>query len=139
MGVIVRRGPPVDKTVLAIPAVQPCGEEPTESRRDSDRVYGSYHRYVADAYDCTLLKLKDHVSGKRHRCRGKITAHHLDTVGSGGEDAANVNPVCVQAHDEFHTLGVAEVARRYQIDPWEIALRIFLGWQKFTGRTGAEA
>ena len=133
MGVVVRRLGKIDRSVLAIPAVQPRGEEPVESRRDSDRVYVSYHRHVADEYDCTLRGLRDHATGKRHRCRGKITGHHLDTVGSGAEDQGNQVPACVQAHDEFHTLGNAEVARRYEIDPWEIALRIFLRWQKSRG------
>lgn len=139
MGVVVRKLAKIDKSLLAIPAVQPCGEEPTETRRESDRVYGSFHRFVADGFDCMLRGRMNRVTRQWHRCRGKVTGLHIHSVGSGGEDIDGEVPCCVQAHDELESKGEAWVKDRYGRDPREVFELILLRWQKYTGRTGAES
>lgn len=70
-----------------------------------DRVYGSYFRYVK-GFPCA-------VEGDRDECLGEITGHHLKSVGSGGQDAGNLAPLCAKHHTAIHTLGLYDFDRLY--------------------------
>ncbi len=49
-------------------------------------------------------------------CIGVVCAHHVKTRGAGGRDEANLLPLCVQHHQEIHSLGRTTFERRYQMN-----------------------
>ena len=47
-------------------------------------------------------------------CISPIDAHHLTTVGAGGDDVAeNLIPLCRLHHQLLHNIGTPEMAKRY--------------------------
>ena len=97
----MKRGGPIKRTK----PVNPVNRKRKKKRAAEDRVYGSFFRYV-----CTLNCA---VEGEGDLCFGPITGHHLKTVGSGGEDAANTTPLCYRHHRMIHDIGEAEFNRRF--------------------------
>lgn len=46
--------------------------------------------------------------------RNKIEAHHIVSRGAGGDDSeANVVPLCVLHHAEFHKIGIGRFTEKY--------------------------
>jgi len=78
-------------------------------RKAGDRVKGSYFRW-AKTKPCTFLFRGN------HRCWGGMTAHHVRSVGAGGEDFENCLPVCEGMHSEIHSSTKEEIWMRYQVD-----------------------
>lgn len=80
-----------------------------EAHGDDPAVYGPYHAWVG-TLDCLLRKHPG------HRCGGRVTGHHLRSVGAGGTDVGNEVPLCGRAHREVHRIGQRSFATRYGLD-----------------------
>ena len=84
-------------------------KERRRRRREADEVYGSYHQWVSQQ-PCVLA------SYPRSGCFGKITGHHLKSVGAGGRDADNEVSICAKHHVQLHTVGLARFEAVYECD-----------------------
>lgn len=76
---------------------------------DDPEVYGPYHDWVG-TLDCLIGERPD------HRCAGRVTGHHVRSVGAGGKDRGNEVPLCERAHREVHRVGRETFEGRYGID-----------------------
>lgn len=74
-------------------------------RRAADDVYGSFFRYVA-TLPCAVM-------GEGDDCEGKVTGHHIKSVGAGGKDAGNLTPLCVRHHRMIHDIGPKRFDERF--------------------------
>lgn len=90
-------------------------------RKREDRIYGSYFRW-AKTRPCRFL------SRGNHRCWGGPTAHHIKSVGSGGEDHGNCLPVCEGMHTEIHCSTKDEIWMRYSMDMVKEARALAKEW-----------
>lgn len=83
----------------------------------SPEVYGEYHRSF-DFEPCAVPA-----------CDGKyVSGHHLDTVGSGGQDLDGEVPLCGVHHSEVETIGPSRFEAKYKINLWQIAYRYLKRW-----------
>ncbi len=55
-----------------------------------------------------------------HNCVGSFVAHHIRTRKSGGsDDQFNLMPLCVQAHNEIHQIGLISMVEKYpELKEW---------------------
>ncbi len=81
--------------------------------------YGPYHDYVA-RQKCVLWT--------RRECFGRVTGHHVRSVGAGGRDHGNEVPLCLKHHHELHTVGRRTFEREYGLDLKSIAQQISRYW-----------
>ena len=54
--------------------------------------------------------------------------HHLRHRGAGGDDVANVVPLCRHHHREIETIGHTTFERRYGLDLWTLAAKLWATW-----------
>jgi hypothetical protein len=98
-------------------------------RMADDKVYGSYFRYVKD-FPCA-------VQGEGVECFGEVTGHHLKSVGSGGQDAGNLVPLCAGHHTEIHTIGMHDFDAKYFNDLKLMAKHLWARYRDAFGTEGA--
>jgi hypothetical protein len=55
--------------------------------------------------------------------------HHIKTRNTGGEDRANVIPLCRRCHDEWHDRGRHTFAAKYAIEPGRVAAALWTEYQ----------
>ena len=72
-------------------------------------VYGAYHQWIG-TLRCLLQERSD------HRCAGRVTGHHVRSVGAGGKDVGNEVPLCERFHREVHRIGRRTFEDRYGLD-----------------------
>ena len=87
-----------------------------------DKVYGSYFEHVK-TFPCAVM-------GEGVECFGEVTGHHLKSVGSGGQDAGNLVPLCEGHHTEIHTSGLYDFDRKYFNDLKLYAKALWNRWSE---------
>lgn len=112
--------------------------EKAKKRRAEDRVYGSYHRYVT-----TLSCWVAEHSPSRHVCEvgDPIDGHHVISVGAGGEDAANVVPLCRRLHTASPAVSVHSMGKQSFDEFWGVNLEsaAVLIWARFHSQAAEAA
>lgn len=94
-------------------AGDPHADDPTR--------YGPYHAWVA-TLPCLLADRPD------HRCAGRITGHHVRSVGAGGRDRGNEVPLCERAHRAVHRAGQVTFEERHEVDLGAVARTLERRW-----------
>ncbi len=81
-------------------------------RKAAGLVYGAYHSWIA-TLPCLI---------NDDACWGKVSGHHVETVGEGGEDFGNETPLCTFHHIcQLHAKGQPWFERHYKRDLASIA------------------
>src|SRR5688572_27318572 len=81
-----RSGPPKRRTPMtAKKRMNKVNADRKAKRKADDLVYGSFFQWVK-THPCAA-------EGEGVECFGEVTAHHLKSVGSGGQDAGNLVPL----------------------------------------------
>lgn len=97
------------------------------SHADDPTVYGPYHRWIG-TLDCLLAGRPD------HRCAGRVTGHHVRSVGAGGKDVGNEVPLCERAHRQLHRIGRTSFEERYGLELASVTERLERAWPGAAGQ-----
>jgi hypothetical protein len=68
-----------------------------------------------------------------HRCISELEACHVRSRGAGGDDRANVVPMCRILHQQQHTWGIKTFEAFWRIDLAAEAKRLFGQYQREVG------
>lgn len=124
-----RKGKPLarGKAPSSSKPLPPSNAKRKAKRKAEKKVYGPGWKWISQNLPCAALGHPD------HRCIGaRCPAHHLETVGSGGQDEENCVPACVQLHTEMHQ-SEDRVETRYGLDLKAIAVE---AWAKYREEAG---
>lgn len=59
-----------------------------------------------------------------------IDPHHIKTRGSGGDDPANIVPLCRRHHDELHRMGTPAFELAFDLNLRVYALLLWQTWNR---------
>ena len=59
--------------------------------------------------------------------RSPVEAHHVKTIGSGGDDTFAV-PLCIEHHCIIHTIGIKSFQKKYDVNIYEQLFMIAKSW-----------
>lgn len=113
----VPRGSPSDLDALPLPKEHP----------DRNRPYLNFVRSEICAVNGVA----------NHECAGVTEAAHLEVHGKSvkASDYLTV-PLCTFHHLRQHSVGIAEFQITYQVNLWEVAMRILVRWVRMEARRG---
>ncbi len=71
----------------------------------------------------------------RHVCwLGSVEGAHVKSRGAGGDDRANLVPLCLTAHREQHSIGTRSFERKWRINLRYAAERLYAAYLADVGR-----
>jgi len=86
-------------------------------RRDPEtghvHTYGAYHRWIKGK-NCEVVV----IGNRQSDCEGKVTGHHMKTVGSGGRDFGNEVPLCNRHHKLIEDEGASAFQKKTGVNPF---------------------
>jgi hypothetical protein len=68
-----------------------------------------------------------------HHCLGRVQVCHVKSRGAGGDDHANVVPLCGAAHFAQHSRGIQTCQREWGVDLHATAAKLYERYQSEVG------